>query len=48
MPLVPVLAAARLQRAWPTPHTWGRGVAALGALNVVQVVLFELMLDTRW
>jgi hypothetical protein len=46
--LVPLLAVARLQRAWPTLHTWQRGVAVLVALNLVQVAAFELLLDTRW
>lgn len=48
LPLVPLLAVARLQRAWPTLHTWQRGVAVLVALNLVQVAAFELLLDTRW
>jgi hypothetical protein len=48
LPLVPVLAVARLQRAWPTRGSWQRGVTALALLSLAQTFLFELLLDTRW
>lgn len=48
LPLVPVLAVARLERAWPTPRRWVRGAVALAALGLAQAVVFELLLDTRW
>ena len=48
IPLVPVLAVTRLQRAWPTRASWHRGVTAVALLNLAQTFLFELLLDTRW
>ena len=48
MPLIPILAVARLQRAWPTPRSWVRGAVALAALGLAQAALFEWLLDTRW
>lgn len=48
LPLVPVLAVARLQRAWPTRGTWQRGMRTVALLNLTQAFLFEVLLDTRW
>ncbi|HET9300718.1 MAG TPA: glycosyltransferase family 39 protein [Candidatus Polarisedimenticolaceae bacterium] len=48
IPLVPLLAVARLQRAWPTRTSWHRGVTAVALLNLAQAFLFEMLLDTRW
>jgi hypothetical protein len=47
LPLVPILAVARLQRAWPAGG-WRRGVTAIAALQLAQTLLFEMLLDTRW
>jgi hypothetical protein len=48
LPLVPLLAVARLQRAWPTRGSWQRGVTTVALLNLAQAFLFEMLLDTRW
>jgi hypothetical protein len=48
VPLVPLIAVARLQRAWPTRWSWQRGVTTVSLLNLAQAFLFELLLDTRW